>query len=107
MSYFSGFISHQPYYANFKRIHCDSQEMKPCRVENDTKTINSGFLFPVSMGCITCIYTIILIKTSQKSKTRVDYFTFHNNDLAALRDCYKVFRLSKNNFLDNFSYIAN
>ena len=50
MTFFSGFTSHQPCHANFKRIHCDSQEMKPCCVENDTKTINRGFLFPVSMG---------------------------------------------------------
>ena len=36
---FSGFTSHQPCHANFKRIHCYSQEAKPCHVENDTKTI--------------------------------------------------------------------
>ena len=44
MTYCSGF--------NFKRIHHDSEEMKPCRVENDTKTINSGFLSEASMGLI-------------------------------------------------------
>ena len=37
----------------------------------------------------------------------VHYLTFHNNDFVALRECYKVFRMSKNNFLDNFSFIAN
>ena len=59
-------------------------------------------------GLNTWVYTIILIKTSsQKSKTRVGYITFYNNDFAALWDCYKVFRLNKNNFLDNFSFIAN
>ena len=52
MTYFSGFTSHQPHHANFKRIHHDSQEMKPCCVENDTKTVNRGFLSPVSMGLI-------------------------------------------------------
>ena len=59
-------------------------------------------------GLNTWVYTIILIKTSsQKSKTRVGYITFYNNDFAALWDCYKVFRLNKNNFLDNFSFITN
>ena len=52
MTYFSVFPSHQPCHANFKRIHSDSQETKPCHVENDTKTINKGFLSPVSMGLI-------------------------------------------------------
>ena len=33
--------------------------------------------------------------------------TFHNNGFVALWDCYEVFRLSKNNFLDNFSFSAN
>ena len=52
MTYFSGFTSHQPCHANFKRIHCDSPGMKPCRVENDTKTLKRGFLSPASMGLI-------------------------------------------------------
>ena len=52
MTYFSGFTSHQPPHANFKRIHRDSQETKPCRVENNTKTVNSGFLSQASMGLI-------------------------------------------------------
>ena len=52
MTYFSGFKSHQPHHSNFKRIHCDSQETKPCHIENDKKTVNSGFLSPVSMGLI-------------------------------------------------------
>ena len=47
----------------------------------------------------TCIYTFVLIKTSQKSTTRVGYITFHNNEFAALWDHYKVFRLSKNNLV--------
>ena len=52
MIYFSGFTNHEPCHANFKIIHHDSQEMKPCQVENDTKTVNRGFLSPVSMGLI-------------------------------------------------------
>ena len=52
MTYFSGFTSHQPCHANFKRIHCDFKEVKPCCVENNTKTINSGFLSQASMGLI-------------------------------------------------------
>ena len=70
-----------------------------------TKTMNSGFLYQAGLN--NCIYTIILIKTSQKSKTGVGNITCHNNDFAALRDCYEVFRLSKNNLLVNFSFIAN
>ena len=55
----------------------------------------------------TCIYTIILVKTPfQKSKTRLQCLIFYNNYFAALQDHSKVFRLSKNNFLDNFSFIA-
>ena len=38
---------HQPSHANLKRIHGDSQEMKPCRVENDTKPVNTGFFSQV------------------------------------------------------------
>ena len=52
MTYFSGFKSHQPRHTNFKRIHHNSLETKPCRVENDTKTASRGFLFPVSVGLI-------------------------------------------------------
>ena len=50
MTYFSGFTSLQPRHANFKGIHRDSQEVKPCRVENDTKAVNRGFLSPVSLS---------------------------------------------------------
>ena len=50
MTYFSGFTSHQPRHANFKRIHCDFKEAKP--IENNTKTVNSGFLSQASMGLI-------------------------------------------------------
>ena len=110
MTYFSGLTRHQPRQANFKRILRNSQETKTCCFENDTKTVSRAFLSSVSTGLIhsPCIYTIILLKTfCQKSKTWVYYLTFNNNDFAALRDCYKVFRLSKNNFLDNFSIIAN
>ena len=73
MTYFSGFTSHQPRHTNFKRIHHNSQETKPCFVENDTKTVNREFLSPVSMGLILVfIYTIILPKiSSQKSKNRL------------------------------------
>ena len=52
MTYCSGFTEHQPWQANFKRIHRGSEEAKPCRVENDTKTVNSGFSSQVSMGLI-------------------------------------------------------
>ena len=52
MNYFSGFTSQQPCQANFKRIHHYSQETKPCHIENDAKTVNRGFLSPVSMGLI-------------------------------------------------------
>ena len=44
------FTSHQPRHANFKRIHCDFKEAKPSRVENNTKTVKSGFLSQDSMG---------------------------------------------------------
>ena len=62
MSYFSRFTSHQPCHTNFKRIHRNSQEMKPCRVENDTKTVNRGFLSPVSMGLILVFTQLIYPK---------------------------------------------
>ena len=55
MTYFSGFISHQPRHSNLKRIHCDFEETKPCSVENNTKTENSGFLSSASMGLIIII----------------------------------------------------
>ena len=55
MTYFSGFTSHQPRHANFKRIHRDSQETKPYRVENDTKTVNIGFY--LSMGLMVTTNT--------------------------------------------------
>ena len=106
MTYLSGFTSD---HSNLKRIHSDSRKTKPCRVENDAKTLNSRFLSPVSMGLILVfIYTIILIKnSSQKSKTRVLYLTFHNNDFASLQDHFKVIRSSKNNFRDSFSITQN
>ena len=43
MTYYSGFKRHQPRHANFKKIHRNSEETKPCRVENDTKIVISGF----------------------------------------------------------------
>ena len=52
MSCCSGFRKHQRHHANFKKIHRDSEETKPCRVENDTKTVISGFLSQASMGLI-------------------------------------------------------
>ena len=103
MNYFSGFRTSHHTLLTWREF-TDSQETKPCCVENDIKTVNSGFLSPASIGLIL-VFTIIFFKTSsQKSKTRVGYVTFHNNDFAALWDCYKVFRLSRNNFLDNFSF---
>ena len=56
MTYFSGFTSHQPRQSNFKRIQSDSQETKPCCVENDTKTVNSGILSPVNL-CLLLVFT--------------------------------------------------
>ena len=80
MTYCSGFTRHQPCHANFKRIHSDSEETKTCCVKNDTKTIVVFYLKPV-YGLNTCIYKIILIKTSsQMSKTRVGYINSYNND---------------------------
>ena len=52
MTYCSGFTRQQPCHANFKRIHCDSEEMKPCHIGNGTKTVNSGFLSQASIGLI-------------------------------------------------------
>ena len=77
--------------------------MEPCHVENNT---NNGLSSEASMSLILAV-TIIFTKTSQKSKTRVGYIIFHNNGFAALRDRNKVFRLSKNTFQGNFSFIAN
>ena len=106
MTYFSGFTSHQPCHTNFKRIHCDFEKVKPCMFKIIQKLL---WVFISSQyGLNTCSYTIILIKTSsQKSKTRVGYIIFHNNDFAALWDHDKVFRLSKNTFPGNFSFIAD
>ena len=55
MTYISSFISHQTRHASFKRIHRDSQETKPYRVENDTKTVNIGFY--LSMGLMVTTNT--------------------------------------------------
>ena len=55
MTYFSGFTSHQTRHANFKRIHCDFEETKPSRVENNTKTENIGFLSQASVGLILAV----------------------------------------------------
>ena len=67
MIYFSGLTSHQPRHANFRRIHCDSQETKPCQVENDTKTVNRGFLPPVSMGLILAFTQLLYPKLITRS----------------------------------------
>ena len=55
MSYFSGFISYQPRHANFKTIQGDFEETKPCHVENNTKTENSGVLSQASTSLILVI----------------------------------------------------
>ena len=52
MTYFSGFTSHQPCQANFKRIHSDLEEAKPYHVENNPKALKKGFLSQASMGLI-------------------------------------------------------
>ena len=67
MTYFSGFTSHQPRNANFKRICCDSEEMKPCRIENDTKTVNRGFLSPASVGLILAFTQLFYPKLLPRS----------------------------------------
>ena len=67
MTYFSGFTSHQPRHANFKRIHRDSQERKPCCVETDTKTVRGGFLSPVSMGLILVFTQLFYPKVLPRS----------------------------------------
>ena len=46
------FHNKPPRHADVKRIRHDSQETKLCCVENDTKTVNSGVLSPVSIGLI-------------------------------------------------------
>ena len=68
MTYFSGFTSHQPCHSNFKRIHRDSQEMKHCRVENDTKTVSRGFLSPVSIGLILVFTQLFYSKLARSLK---------------------------------------
>ena len=55
MTYFSGFTSHQLRYANFKRINCGFEETKSSRVENNTKTENSGFLSQGRMALILAV----------------------------------------------------
>ena len=55
MTYFSDFTSHQPCQANLKRTHRDSQETKPCRVEKDTKTVNTGIFVSHQYGLNTCL----------------------------------------------------
>ena len=40
------------FHANLKRIYHDYREVKPCRVENEAKFVNSIFLSPASMGLI-------------------------------------------------------
>ena len=55
MIYFSDFTSHQPRHTSFNRIHGDFEETKPCRVENNTKAENSGFLSQASVGIILVV----------------------------------------------------
>ena len=73
MTYFSGFTSHQPRHANFKRIYRDSHETKPCRGENDTKTVSRGFLSRVSMGLILVFtqlfYSKLLVRSLKLEHT--------------------------------------
>ena len=68
MIYFSGFTSHKPRHANFKRIHRDSQETKPGHVENDTKTVSRGFLSLVSMGLILVFTQLFYSKLLTRSR---------------------------------------
>ena len=51
---------------------------------------------------------LILVKTPcQKSETREAFLSCQNIDFTALQDHFKLFKLSKNNFLSIFSLIAN
>ena len=74
MTYFSGFTSHQPCHTNFKRIHHNSLEMKPCCVENDTKTASRGFLFPVSVG-LTLVFTQLFSSKLLPRSLKLGYTT--------------------------------
>ena len=56
MTYLSGFTSHQPRHANFKRIHRDSEETKPCLIENNTETVNNGFFISSQYGLNTYLH---------------------------------------------------
>ena len=67
MTYFSGFTSHQPCHTNFKRIHRDFQETKPCHVENGTKALNRRFLSPASMGLILVFTQLFYSKLLPRS----------------------------------------
>ena len=54
-------------HANFERIHRDSQEKKPCHVENDTKIVSKRFLSPVSMGLILVFIQLFYSKLLVRS----------------------------------------
>ena len=100
MTYLSGFSSH---HANFDREFTMIIEKRELRKNLKQQNLISGHyeLNP-------CFDTTILVKTtSQNSKTRILYHNCHNIDFTASQDHFKVFRLSKNNFLGNFSLIAN
>ena len=74
MTYFSGFTSHQPRHTNFKRIHRDSQETKPCHDENNTKTVSRGLLSPVIMGLIL-IFTQLFYSKCLARSLKLGYTT--------------------------------
>ena len=58
------------------------------------------------MGLILAFTQLFYSKLLGSLKLGYTFLTFHNHDFAALQDFFKVFRLSKNNFLDNFSFIV-
>ena len=107
MNCFSGFTTSHHAMLTWREFTVILKKRNLAMLKMTQKPLIVGFIISSQYWLNICIYTIILIRTSQKSKTRVFYLTFHNNDFAFLWDCYKVFSLSKNNFLDNFSFIAN
>ena len=109
ITYLSGFNSRRYTltWKEFSRKIIEKTTAKLAVLKITQKSEIVGFyLKPVSLN--TCFYTIILVKTlCQKSKTRVTFLSCQNIDFTASQDDFKVFRLSKNNFLRIFSLISN
>ena len=56
------------FHANLKRIYHDYREVKPCRVENEAKFVNSIFLSPASMGLILVFTQLFKSKLLRRLK---------------------------------------